>query len=132
MPIHLKKDLVVEIVLTTKCGIIAVLLFSEYASLIFAQRKPNRRLRLLVDFTKINTVIAADYTKNNHPVSALSDAAQQLAGKSLVCKLDCSQDYHSLLMVDQKSVEMLAFRFARRIFAYKRHSQGLSRSVSAF
>ena len=35
-------------------------------------------------------------------------------------------------MVDQRSVEMLAFNFASRTFAYKRLALGLSRSVSAF
>ena len=35
-------------------------------------------------------------------------------------------------MADQRSVEMLAFNFAGRTFAYKRLAQGLSRSVSAF
>ena len=34
-------------------------------------------------------------------------------------------------MADQRSVEMLAFNFASRTFAYKRLAQGLSRSVSA-
>ena len=81
---------------------------------------------------KINNLIADDYTNNNHPVSTLSDAAQHLAGKSLFCKLDCSQAYHCLQMADQRSVEMLAFNFASRTFAYKRLAQGLSRSVSAF
>ena len=35
-------------------------------------------------------------------------------------------------MVDQQSVEMLAFNLASRTFAYKRLAQGLSRPVSAF
>ena len=35
-------------------------------------------------------------------------------------------------MADQRSVEMLAFSFASRLFAYKRLAQALSRSVSAF
>ena len=132
LPIHLKGDLIVELALMHKYGIITVLPFSKYASPIFAQRKPNGKLRLLVDLRKINTLIADDYTNNNHPVSTLSDAAQHLAGKSLLCKLDCSQDYHCLQMADQGSVEMLAFNFASRTFAYKRLAQGLSRSVSAF
>ena len=85
-----------------------------------------------MDIRKINSLIADDYTNNNHPVSTLSDAAQHLAGKSLFCKLDCSQAYHCLQMADQRSVEMLAFNFASRTFAYKRLAQGLSRSVSAF
>ena len=132
MPIHLKEDLIVELALMHKYGIITVQHFSKYASPIFAQRKPNGKLRLLVDLRKINSLIADDYTNNNHPVSTLSDAAQHLAGKSLFCKLDCSQAYHCLKMADQRSVEMLAFNFASRTFAYKRLAQGLSRSVSAF
>ena len=111
---------------------ITVLPFSKHASPIFAERKPNGKLRLLVDLRKINTLIADDYTNNSHPVSTLSDAAQHLAGKSLFCKLDSSQAYHCLQMVDQRSVEMLAFNFAGRTFADRRLAQGLNRSVSAF
>ena len=92
-----------------KYGIITVLSFSKYASPIFAQRKPNGKLRLLVDLRKNNSLIADDYTNNNHPVSTLSDVTQHLAGKSLFCELDCSQAYHCLQMADQRSVEMLAF-----------------------
>ena len=132
MPIHLKEDLMVELALKHKYGIITVLPFSKYASPIFAQMKPNGKLRLLVDLRKTNTLIADDYTNNNHPVSTLSDAARHLAGKSIFCKLDCSQAYHCLQMADQRSVEMLAFNFASRTFAYKRLAQGLSRYVSAF
>ena len=132
MPVHLKEDLIVELALMHKYGIITVLLLSKYASPIFAQRKPNGKLRLLVDLRKINSLIADDYTNNKHPVSTLSDAAQHLAGKSLFCKLDCSQAYHCLQMADQWSVEMLTFNFASRTFAYKRLAQGFSRNVSAF
>ena len=132
MPIHLKEDIIVELALMHKYGIITVLPFSKYASPMFAQRKPNGKLRLLVDLRKINSLIADDYTNNNHPVSTLSDAAQHLAGKSLFCKLDCSQAYHCLEIADQSSVEMHAFNFASRTFAYKRLAQGFSRYVFAF
>ena len=91
MPIHLKEDLDVELAQMHKHGIVTVLPFPKYASPIFAQRKPNGKLRLLVDLRKINSLIADDYTNKNHPVSTLSDAAQQLAGKSQFCKLDCSE-----------------------------------------
>ena len=126
MPIHLKEDLIVELALMNKYGIITVLPFSKYASPIFAQRKPGEKLRLPLDLRKINTLIAYDF------VSTLSDAAQHLAGKSLFCKLDCSQVYHCLQMADQRSVETVAFIFASRTFAYSRLSQGSSRAVSAF
>ena len=132
MPIHLKENLTIELTLMHKYGIITVLPFSKYASPIFAQRKPKGNLRLLVDLRKINTLIADENTNNNHPVSTLSEAAHHLAGKSLFCKIDCSQASHCLQMADQRSVEMLAFNFAGRTFAYRRFAQGLSRSVSAF
>ena len=35
-------------------------------------------------------------------------------------------------MADQQSIELLAFNFASRTFAYRRLAQGLSRSLSAF
>ena len=113
-------------------GINTFLPFSKHVSPIFAQRKPNGKVRLHVDFRKINTLIADDYNNNNHPVRILSDAAQHLAGKSLFCKIVCSEAYHCLQMADQCSIEMLAFIFASRTFAYKRRAQGLSRPVSAF
>ena len=123
MPIHLKEDLIVELALMHKYGIITVLPFSKYASPIFEQRKPDGKLLLLVDPRQINRLVADDYPKNNHPVSTLSDAAQHLAGKSLFRKLECSQDYHCLQMADQRSLKMHAYIFASRTFAYKRLAQ---------
>ena len=131
-PINLKDDILVELALLHKYGIITTLPFSKYASPIFAQRKPNGKLRLLFDLRKINTLIADDYINNNNPVSTLTDAAQRMAEKNLFCKLDCSQAYHCLQIADQQSIELLAFNFASRTFAYRRLAQGLSRSVSAF
>ena len=58
MPIQQKEDLIVELALMHNYGIIALLPFAKYASPIFAQRKPNGKLRLLVDLRKINSLIA--------------------------------------------------------------------------
>ena len=133
-PINLKDDITVELALLHKYGNITTLPFSKYASPIFAQRKPNGRLRLLVDLRKINNLITEDYVNNNHPVSTLSDAAQHqhMAAKKLFRKMDCSQAYHCLQMADYQSIQMLAFNFASKTFAYRRLAQGLSRSLSAF
>ena len=131
-PININEDLTVELALMHYFGIITTLPFSKYASPIFNQRKSNGRLRLLIDLRKINNLIFVDYINNNHPVSTLKDAAQHLAGKKLFCRLDCSQAYHVLQMADQKSVQLLAFNFASRTFAYLRLAQGPSRSLSSF
>ena len=131
-PINLKDEITVELALLHKFGIITTQQVSKYASPIFAQRKPNGRLRLLVDLRKINNLITEDYINNIHPVSTLSDAAQHMAGKTLFCKQDCSQAYHYLQMADYQSIQMLAFNFASRTFGYRRLAQGLSRSLTAF
>ena len=91
---HLKEDLIVEFALMYKYGIKTVLKFSKYARPIFVQRKPNGKVQLFVDLRKINTLIADDYTNNNHPVRTLSDAAQHLAGKSLFCNFACPKACH--------------------------------------
>ena len=115
-----------------KYEIVTVLPFSKYASPTFAQRKSNGILCLLVDLRKINNPIANEYTNINPPVTSLSHAAEHLPGKSLFCKLDCSQAYHCLQMADQRSVEMLAFNFGSRTFAWKELAQDVSRSMPAF
>ena len=132
VPINLKEDLTVELALMYRYGIITTLPFSKYASSIFAQRKPNDKLRLLLELRKIKALIADAYINNNCPVSTLSDAAQHLAEKKLFCKLDCSLAYHCLQMANQRSGELLAFNFAGRTFTYRRLPQGLSRALSAF
>ena len=115
-----------------KDGIVTTLPFYKYASRVFAQKKPNGKLRLLVDLRKINNLISDDYIDINHPVSTLVDAAQHMAGKKLFCKIGCLQAYHCLQMADQRTIEMLAFDFASRTFAYKRLAQGFSRGLSSF
>ena len=92
MPIRLKEDLIVELVLMHKYERFTILPFSKYASPIFAV-KAHWKLRFLLDLGKINSLIADEHTSNNYPVSTLSDAAQNLAGKPLFCKLNCSQAY---------------------------------------
>ena len=44
MPIHLKEDLIVELALMNKYGIITVLPFSKYASPIFAKKEAQRKI----------------------------------------------------------------------------------------
>ena len=113
-------------------GIITTLPYSKYSSPIFAQRKLNGKLRILVDLRRINHLLKNDYNKHNHPVTTIAEAAQHMAGKKYFCKLDYSQAYHCLQMADEQSIQLLAFNFGSRTFAYLRLAQGLNRSLSAF
>ena len=55
-----------------------------------------------------------------------------MAGKKYFCKLDCSQAYHCLQIADEQSIQLLAFNFGSRTFAYLCLAQGLNRSLSTF
>ena len=83
-PINLNEDILVELALLHRYGIVTTLLFSKYASPIFAQKNPNGELRLLIDLLKINNLISDDYINNNHPVSTLTDAAQHMAPEKAI------------------------------------------------
>ena len=131
-PTNLKDDLLVELALMQEYGIITTLPYSKYSSPIFAQRKPNGKLRILVDLRRINHLIKNDYGEHNHPVTTVADAAQHMAGKKYFCKLDCSQAYHCIPIADEQSIQLLSFNFGSRTFAFLRLAQGLNCSLSAF
>ena len=131
-PTNLKDDLLVDFALMQEYGIITTLPYSKYSSPIFAQRKPNGKLRYLVDLRRINHLIKNDYSEHNHPVTTVLDAAQHMAGKKYFCKLDCSQAYHCIQMADEQSIQLLSFNFGSRTFAFLSIAQGLNRYLSAF
>ena len=90
-------------------------------------------LRMLVDLRRINHLLQNDYNKHNHPVTTASDSAQHMVDKMYFCKLDCSRAYHCLLSVQlpvQLSVQLLAFEFGSRTFAYLRLAQGFHFKLS--
>ena len=62
----------------------------------------------------------------------MQDATNHFAGKTMFTKLDCSQAYHCVQMADELSVQLLAFNFASRTYAYKCLAQGLGKSVTGF
>ena len=62
----------------------------------------------------------------------MTDAASHFAGKSLFCKLDCSQAFHCVQIADYLSVQLLAFNFLSRTFAYNCLAQGFNKSVTEF
>ena len=129
MPDHLKEDLIVELTLMHRYGIITVLPFAKYANPIFAQRKTNGKLRLLGDLRKMSTMIADDYTNRNHPVSTSSEAAQHLAGREMTI---LQTWLLSSLILFADGGPTVSGNFASRTFDYKKLAQGLSRPVSAF
>ena len=130
--IHLKEQMMTELALMQYYGILKTLPYAKYSSPIFAQRKPNGDLRILFDLRRINHLIRHDYDDNNFPVASMEEAAYHMAWKVYFSKVDCAQAYHAMKMADERSMQLLAFNFESRVFAYTRLAQGLSRSATAF
>ena len=78
---NLKEELLVKLALMQEYGLITTFLSSEHSSPIFTQRKPNSKLRLMVDLRQINHLIKLDYGERNHSVTTISDASQHTAGR---------------------------------------------------
>ena len=119
-PNKLKNGLLVQQAVLHKHSIATNLTPNKYASPIVSQRKPNGKLRKLFDLQILNKHIADDYVNDNRPVRTISNSAQHMVEKNFFCKLDCSQTFNCLQMVDQQSVDVLAFNFPSKIFAYRR------------
>ena len=131
-PIHYRDDVLVELALLQYWGVVTTLTYSKYSSPIFAVLKPSGKLRLLVDLRRQNHLIRHDYDNHSFPIPTLADVSAILAGNKFFAKLDCSQAFHMLQMVDPFYVQLLSFNFLSRTFAHLRLAQGLSRSVNAF
>ena len=131
-PIQLREELKVELALLQYFGIITSLNPSKYSSPIFAHRKPNGELQVLVDLCRTNHLFLHDYHNNNFPIFTMADTTAHFAGKPLFCKFDFSQAYHCVQMADSLSVQHLAFNFPSRTTAYQRFARGLHRSVTGF
>ena len=130
-PIHLRDEILVELALLQYFNNITTLSHSKYSSPIFVRRKSSGKLRILIDLRRVNH-LRHEYLNSTFPISNMTDATNHFAGKSLFCKLDCSQAYHSVQMAGDLSVQLLAFNFASRTFAYNCLAQGLNKSVTGF
>ena len=112
-------------------GINTTLSQSRYSSPLFAHRKESGKLRKLIDLRRINHLPKNDYRDSNIPISNMTDATNLFA-RTLYTKIGCSQAYHCVQMADDNSVQLLAFSFGSRTYAYNCLVQGLSKSVTEF
>ena len=113
-PSNLKDDLLVELFFMQEYGIISILSYSKSSSLIFAQRTPNRKLRILVELRRINHLLKNNSSYHNHLVTTIAETVQHMAAKKYFCEVDCScsQTYYCLQMAHEQSIQRLVLNFA--------------------
>ena len=83
-PTSIKDEMLFNLGSEQKYGLITALSFSRDSSPIYAQRKPNRKLRVLVGPKRINQLIKHDYIERNQPFTTIADAAQEMAGEKVL------------------------------------------------
>ena len=66
---NLKDYSLVELALMQEYEVVTTLPYRKSSSPIFAQGKPNRKQRLLVDLRRINHLLKNDYNQHNHPMA---------------------------------------------------------------
>ena len=84
--IRLRDDLLVELDFMEYYDIITTLPFLKSSSPVFAQRQSLRKLRILINFRRINHLIGYDYKNNYFVIPTMADKTANLAGKQIFSK----------------------------------------------
>ena len=127
-PIYLRDEFLIELALLKNFNIVTTLSHSKYSSRMFVHRKSSGKLRIFIDLRSVNHLLRHDYLNSKFLISIMTDATSHLTGKFLCSKLDSSQSYHCVQTADDLSVQLLAFNFASRTFAYNCLAQDLRNS----
>ena len=94
------------------------------------REKPSGAFRFLIDFRRVNHLIRHDNDSNDFPITTLADAS--FGRKTTFCLTWLQPSIFCSSLADAQSVQLLAFNFFSRTFAFTRLAQGLSRFVSVF
>jgi hypothetical protein len=99
---------------------------TEWCAPIVAVLKPNNKVRLCVDLTKLNENVR----RENFPLPTTDNLLAQLSGAKFFSKLDCNSGFHQIPL-DEESQELTTFITPFGRFCYLRMPFGIS-SVPRF
>ena len=100
---------------------------SPYASPIVLVRKKSGKLRLCVDYRKINQRTI----KDAYPIPRIADIFSSLHGAKWFCTMDLKMGFHQIPMAES-SKDFTAFCSPFGLYSFERMSQGLTNSPSTF
>ena len=126
----MRGEIHVQLALFHYFGHITTLTYSKYSSLSFAQRRNERKFRLLSHLHLINHLFRKNYHNTKWPISNLHDVINHFVRKRIFTQIDCSQFHHCVQIANGSSVPILAFIHSSRTYEYKRLAMGLSKSVT--
>ena len=100
---------------------------SDWRAPIVAVPKPSGKIRLCVDYTKLNESVR----RENFPLPTTDELLAQLDGATVFTKLDCNQGFHQIpLSVESQELTTFITPFGR--FCYQRLPFGISSGPEIF
>ena len=127
VPFSLEAAIESEISKLLQDDIIEEIDSSPYLSPIVVVPKPDGKIRLCVDYKKINQHIVVD----QHPLPTAEEIFARLTGAKVFSKLDLKSAYHQL-EIKEESRDLTAFTSHVGQFRYKRLPFGLANGPSAY
>ena len=100
---------------------------TDWCAPIVAVPKPSGKIRLCVDYTKLNESVR----RENFPLPTTDELLAQLDGATVFTKLDCNQGFHQIpLSVESQELTTFITPFGR--FCYQRLHFGISSGPEIF
>jgi hypothetical protein len=100
---------------------------TEWCAPTVAVLKPNNKVRLCVDLTKLNENVR----RENFPLPTTDNLLAQLSGAKFFSKLDCNSGFHQIPL-DEESQELTTFITPFGRFCYLRMPFGISSGPEIF
>ena len=100
---------------------------TEWCSPIVVVPKSNEKIRLCVDYTKLNEAVK----RENFPLPSTDQLLAQLSGSVLFSKLDCNSGFHQIELAEE-SQELTTFITPYGRYCYTRLPFGISSGPEVF
>ena len=101
---------------------------SPYAHPIVCVRKPDKSIRMCVDYRAVNSITVDD----RYPLANANELLMTVGKAQYITSLDCNQAFFQLNLLDDGSRERSAFFCHSGLYQFKRMSFGLKSASSSY
>ena len=127
IPLPMKQKPQKELKRLEKENIHPLKMSTDWCAPIVAVLKNNGKVRLCVDFTKLNESVK----RKNFPISSVDQLLAELNGTQVFSKLDCNSEFHQIVLhKDSQKLTTFITPFGR--YCYERLPFGISSGPEIF
>ena len=127
VPIHLREEVSLEIDKLLNSNIIEPSKSVEWCAPIVPVRKPDKSIRLCVDYRELNKVTPLD----RHVIPTLPEILDRIGQANIISKIDLTAGFHQIL-IEPQSRHLTTFLSPRGKFQFIRMPFGLNNAPSHF